>query len=336
MRQFNIQRLTFISLTILITLVACQNKPSINGDITLEQRKNIEQQMPVQTSQPLYERTAAIPKTLLQAWVAADSGLNPIALSYQVYLPSIAEKSQLKQAFQALPHQWQHILQHKLTRIFFVKNLIGAGITDWVINRETGEQFYTIMLNPRLFHTSAKTWLEYRANSMFSRGDYRITYANIPNVSALTYALLHETAHIIDFEKRITPVVDPTIDQYKPINLTPTPFTQNIWQDYAQPTQNYDVPYRNKFNAYQLNIKRGVIDNQKLPEIFANLARRPFVSLYACLSWAEDYADLAAFHYLQTMNKMPLRLQLKKGKETIVDITPLKTSTNQKRLLNIQ
>ena len=149
-------------------------------------------------------------------------------------------------------------------------------------------------------------------------------------------ALLHETAHIIDFEKRITPIVDPLIDQYKPINLTPTPFTQNIWQDYAQPTQNYDVPYRNKLNAYQLRVKRGVIDNQKLPEIFASLTKRPFVSLYACLSWAEDYADFAAFYYLQTMSKMPLRLQLKKGKETIVDITPLNTSTNQKRLLNIQ
>ena len=126
--------------------------------------------------------------------------------------------------------------------MFFVENLIGAGITDWVIKRETGEQFYTIMLNPRLFHISAKTWLEYRANSMFS------------------------------------------------------------------------------------------IANQKLPEIFASLTHRPFVSLYACLSWAEDYADFASFHYLQTMSKTPLRLQLKKGKETIVNITPLNTSTSQKRL----
>jgi len=297
MRQFNIQRLTFIPFIILITLASCQKKPTINGDISLEQRKNIEQQMPVQTSQPLYERTAAIPKALLQAWIAADSGLNPTALSYHVYLPSITEKSQLKQAFQALPHQWQQILQHKLTRIFFVKNLIGAGITDWVIKRETGEQFYTIMLNPRLFHTTAKTWLEYRANSMFTQGDYHITYANIPDVSALTYALLHETAHIIDFEKRYTPIVDPLIRQYRDVPSTPTAFTQAIWSDYSQPKAAYDFAYRDKLNAYHLSVKRGYISNAKLPEIFSSLSQRPFVSLYASLSWAEDYADFAAFHY---------------------------------------
>ncbi|MCF6208155.1 MAG: hypothetical protein L3J61_02050 [Ghiorsea sp.] len=312
MLQANIKHLMLAAAIIIVSLSSCQTT-AINGDITIEHRKNLEQQMPLHTSQPLHERSEQIPSSLLQAWTVADSGLNPIAETYKAYLPTPAEKELLKQSFNTLPPQWKNILNHKLTRIFFVENLIGAGITDWVINRETGEQFYTIMLNPRLFHTAAKTWLEYRANSMFSHGDYRITYANIPHVSALTYALLHETAHIIDFEKRITPVVDPLIDQYKPINLTPTPFTQNIWQDYTQPTQNYDFPYRNKLNAYQLSVKRGVIDNQKLPEIFASLTKRPFVSLYACLSWAEDYADFAAFHYLQTMVKA-LTLAIKKRK----------------------
>jgi len=336
MQQFNLQPLTISLLTMLIVLTSCQTVATINGDITLEQRKNIEQHMPVQVSQPLYERTAPIPKTLLLAWKVADSGLNPIASSYQVYLPSAIEREQLKQSFKALPPQWQQVLKHKLTRIFFVKNLIGAGITDWVVKRETGEQFYTIMLNPRLFHTTAKTWLEYRANSMFTQGDYHITYANIPHVSALTYALLHETAHIIDFEKRYTPIVDPLIRQYRDVPSTPTAFTQAIWSNYSQPKAAYDFPYRDKLNAYHLSVKRGYISNTKLPEIFKSLSQRPFVSLYASLSWAEDYADFAAFHYLQIMGKAPLRLQLKKGKETIVDITPLNTATNQKRLLTIK
>ena len=333
MRQFNMQHL--VSCIILITLSGCQTT-SINGDITLEQRKNIEQHMPVQISQPLSGRAAHIPNTLLQAWKVADSGLNPIASSYQAYLPTNAEKAQLKQSFEYLPPQWQDVLKHKLTRIFFVENLIGAGITDWVIKRETGELFYTIMLNPRLLHTTAKTWLEYRANSMFSQGDYHITYANIPHVSALTYTLLHETAHIIDFEKRYTPIVDPLIREYRDVPNTPTAFTQDIWRDYNQPKAAYDFPYRDKLNAYHLSVKRGYIANNKLPEIFTALSQRPFVSLYASLSWAEDYADFAAFNYLQTMAKAPLRLQLKKGKETIVDITPLNTVTNQKRLLTIK
>lgn len=333
MRQFNIQHL--VSCIILITLSGCQTT-SINGDITLEQRKNIEQHMPVQISQPLSERAAHIPHTLLQAWKVADSGLNPIASSYQAYLPTNAEKAQLKQSFEYLPPQWKHALKHKLTRIFFVENLIGAGITDWVIKRETGELFYTIMLNPRVLHTTAKTWLEYRANSMFSQGDYHITYTNIPHISALTYTLLHEAAHIIDFEKRYTPIVDPLIREYRNVPNTATAFTQDIWSDYSQPKVAYDFPYRDQLNAYHLNLKRGYITNSKLPEIFNALAQRPFVSLYASLSWAEDYADFSAFNYLQTMAEAPLRLQLKKGKETIVDITPLNHATNLKRLLTIQ
>ena len=335
MRLFNMQHLALASCIILSTLSGCQTT-TINGNITLEQRRNLEQQMPVQVSQPLQERTTPIPKTLLQAWKVADSGLNPIASSYKVYLPSAIEKEQLKQSFKALPPQWQQVLKHKLTRIFFVENLIGAGITDWVIKRETGEQFYTMILNPRLFHSTAKTWLEYRANSMFTQGDYHITYANIPHVSALTYTLLHETAHIIDFEKRYTPIVDPLIREYRDVPSTPTAFTQDIWSDYSQPKAAYDFPYRDKLNAYHLSVKRGYIANAKLPEIFTSLSQRPFVSLYASLSWAEDYADFSAFNYLQTMSKAPLRLQLKKGKETIVDITPLNTAANQKRLLTIK
>ena len=315
-------------------LTSCQStNPS--GNITLDQRKNLEQHMPVDISQPLDQRAVIIPSSLLQTWKAADSSLNPVASSYKAYLPSKAEQEQLKQSFTALPKNWQSLLKYKLTRIFFVENLIGAGITDWVINRKTNEQFYTIMLNPKLFNTSAQNWLEYRANSMFSDGDYRITYANFPPVSALTYALLHETAHIIDFEQHITPVVDPLIAQYMPITNTPTAFSKQVWSDYAKPEQSFDFPYRNKLNAYQLNVKRGFINNQNLPQIFASLEKLPFVSLYASLSWAEDYAELITFYHLQTMTKTPLRLQLKKGKETIVDSTPLNTPINQKRLLTL-
>ena len=226
-------------------------------------------------------------------------------------------------------------LKTKTYPYLFVENLIGAGITDWVINRETGEQFYTIMLNPRLFHMSAKSWLEYRANSMFTGGDYHISYANIPHVSALTYALLHETAHIIDFEQRHTPIVDPLIREYRDVSNSPTAFTQHIWHDYSQPEPAYDFAYRDQLNAYHLSVKRGYINNAKLPEIFTSLSQRPFVTLYASLSWAEDFADLSALYYLQNMGETPLRLQLKKGKETITDIMPLSSPLNQQRLAKL-
>ncbi|MDQ6984625.1 MAG: hypothetical protein Q9M44_07905 [Ghiorsea sp.] len=334
MQAFNIKHLFLVTLIIPISLTSCQTvQPS--GDITLEQRKVIEQRMPVNIEQPLAQRAALIPEMLLQAWKVADSDLNPIAETYTAYLPSKAEQAQLKQSFDALPQAWQTLLKHKLTRIFFVENLIGGGITDWVINRETGKQFYTIMLNPRLFHVSAKSWLEYRANSMFSQGKYRITYANIPHVSALTYILLHETAHIIDFEQRHTPIVDPLIREYRDVSNTATAFTQHIWHDYSQPKPTYDFAYRDQLNAYHLSVKRGYIDNAKLPEIFASLSQRPFVTLYASLSWAEDFADLSALYYLQTMGEAPLRLQLKKGKETITDIMPLGYPLNQQRLAKL-
>jgi len=321
-------------LIILCLTTGCQATID-NVSINLEQRKQLGKLLPLQEKQTLTERAVAIPETLLKTWQKADAKLNPIALSYESYLPTLVEKELLKKSFSTLPSSWQKVLQKKLTRIFFVKNLVGAGITDWVINGKNNERFYTILLNPKLFHTNTKSWLEYRANSMFSQGDYYITYVGVPEIPALTYALLHETAHIIDFETYQTPFVDPFMQQYLHISNTETLFTENVWQAYSQPLITFEFSERKHLNAYHLTIQRDYINNNKLPEIFTHLKQTPFVTLYASLTWAEDYADFAAFSYLEKMGQIPLHLQLKKGKETIVDITPLSSPINQVRLLTI-
>lgn len=306
-----------------------------NESINLKQRQQLGQLLTFHETQTLAERVSAIPNSLLKTWRDADSKLNPIALTYQNYTPSLAEQEILKKSLVGLPEAWQKVLQKKVVRIFFVENLIGAGITDWVLKGKNDQRFYTIILNPKLFHTSAKAWLEYRANSMFKQGDYRITYIGIPDIPAVTYALLHEAAHIIDFENYQTPFVDPFMQQYLNITTKETPFIKHVWLSYDKPLKIFEFPERKQLNAYHLTVQRGYISNDKLPEILKRLKHTPFVTPYASLTWAEDFADFSAFSHLERMGETPLHLQLKNGKETIVDITPLSSPINQARLLSI-
>ncbi len=327
--------LILIGLSLLLCLQSsCQHSTDIE-DINLEQRQQWGQQLSFHNKQPLAQRTSPIPNPLLTTWQNADSQLNPIALTYKNYVPSQAEKETLRQSLAKLPLSWQKVLKEKLVRIFFVENLMGAGITDWVLKGEKDQRFYTIILNPKLFHTNTKDWLEYRANSMFSQGEYRIHYVGLPDMPALTYALFHETAHIIDFETYQTPFVDPFMQRYLHIKNKETPFTKNVWLNYNQPIQAFEFSERKRLNAYQLTVQRGTINNAKLLAIFTHLKQTPFVTLYASLTWAEDFADFATFSKLEKMEAVPLRLQLKKGKETIVDIKPLSSPINQARLFTL-
>lgn len=317
---------------------ACSQNGQSNavGGFSIEDRKSLGTLLPVQASKPLEERVADIPGPIFNVWQQMDAAMNPQAKSYKPYQLTADEQRQFTQAIAALPAPWRKIMRQKLTRVFFIDQLLGGGITDWIIDAED-RRAYTMILNPAMFHASAKAWLEMRENTSFKEGPYRIEVEGLEGVSALQYILWHESAHLIDFETQQTPINDALLRQHFGFNKTTTPFAKGVWtpadKEAARPLPAFDFTARSSINPYHMNLNRPQMENAALKQAFEAWSQTPFVTIYASTSWAEDYADFAAFILaLNRTGHMP-RWLLKRDGETIADFSPLMHPANKQRLI---
>ena len=322
-----ISRLLFAAL-LLTGLAACSQNIETGG-ISLDGRKTLGAEYPVNPAQPLHRRTASIPDSVLEAWRKMDMTINPQAEQYEAYALSDTQKQQLAQAIATLPRPWQKIMRQKLSRFFFIKNLLGGGITDWIIAAD-GRLTYTMILNPALFDATASEWLKMRESGSFETGDYRLQISGLQNVSALQFILWHEVAHLIDYENRYTSIADPLMRSYLDLKSNgTTPFMHNVWQSGNQPT--FDFPARNKLNPYHMNARQPRIANPELPSTFISWQQTPFVTLYAASSPAEDFADFAAFHIARKRSGHEPVWQLVKKEHIVAKYAPLTHPANRAR-----
>ncbi len=324
-----ISRLLFAVL--LFTGLAACSQSVETGGISLKERKTLGTEYPVNPAQPLHRRAAPIPENVLGAWQKMDMAINPQASQYQGYDLSDKQKRQLAQAIATLPRPWQKIMRQKLSRFFFIKNLLGGGITDWIIAAD-GRLIYTMILNPALFDATASDWLKMREGGSFETGDYRLQISGLQDVSALQFILWHEVAHLIDYENRYTSIADPLMRSYLDLKASgTTPFMHNVWQSSNQPASGFDFPARSKLNPYHMNAQQPRIANSELPNTFAVWQQTPFVTLYAASSPAEDFADFAAFHIARKSSGHEPVWQLMEKEHIVAKYTPLTHPANRTR-----
>ena len=292
--------------------------------------------MPVNSSLSLDKRIAKIPDAILNVWKQADKAMNPQADLYKSYTLSAAEQQQFAQAIAKLPTSWQQVMQQKVSRFFFIDQLLGGGITDWVVDAQ-GERVYTMILNPALFKASAQEWLEMRENSSFAEGPFHLSLNGFENISALQYILWHEAAHLIDFETQQTPVNDVLLRKHFGFDKNVTAFTKNVWKAretaVPQPLSDFDFPARKNINPYRMNIHQTQIDNSVLKQSFMDWKKTPFTTIYASSTWAEDFADFAAFTLAAKLTGKSPQWLLKDNGKTIGQHTPLVHPINKQRLI---
>lgn len=219
---------------------------------------------------------------------------------YVAYLPTEKEMATIKAYIDLLPRSYQSLFERKLVAVFFVDNFSGAGMTEWLVDRDNNT-YYFMVLNSSLFKTSLDDWLTRKENSFFDHYSKspRLEVHTATIYSAIMYALLHEGAHLVDFESGVTPYVDILHGQLKGRKNETSTFSNGVWQQQMQPSVLFDFKHRKELNPYGEYAKRGLIPKSEMKAMFAQLIQTPFVGFYSGMSWNEDFADFMTYQILE-------------------------------------
>jgi hypothetical protein len=265
---------------------------------------------------PLSERLAPAPEYLLEGMMELDQRDD-----YRSYSLSLEERAQLERIVNFLPQRLQNALTENLLCFYFVENFAGAGMADWVLAEDDKVAHY-FLLNPELLQKTISEWLTLREGSMVQSGGLRLTITlEGDENSALLYALLHEGAHVLDYQEGITPFIEESFEELLRGRSIST-FSQGVWDANLQPLAEWEIPQRENFSPYGLGAAVQT-DPEGFFDILDAWKRSPFVSLYASLSVAEDWADWYTFTWLTQVKGYKNLWELSDGETVLWRHQPL-------------
>ncbi len=273
---------------------------------------------------PLHERVAPAPKVVLDFWMEADGRKD-----YTPYMPNVREMADIRKSLEMLPPLHKKVMKERLIGIYFINNFLGSGGADWVADGKKNLYFY-LVINPRLLMMKdLSEMLTWRERSCFiDDGDVRISVNCGSGVNQMTYVMLHEGAHIVDYACRITPYVEKELMDFYPESRGETGFVKGIWKSINEPVGRHD--FRKDVTFYGFN-KGPRIKSSDAPSVYRVLAGSPFVSLYGSQNWAEDLADFVTFYHITEKMKIPYVISVVvKGKE-IINYRPMDNPEVNKR-----
>jgi len=235
---------------------------------------------------------------------------------YNLYSPTQKDLKKIKITLKKMPKLLQKLFNEKLISLYFVNNFQGSGYVEYIFSN-TGEIYFILILNSATLKQSISELLTARDNTTFLNNNsniklnIKLSTAKKNNESALLYILLHEGAHIIDYTYQLTPFVEPDLKQFAKTKIEENEFAKNVWLDYKTPIEKYNFAGRDKLSFYYLS-GAPKLDIKSADNIYEMLANTPFVSLYASLNWAEDFAELFAVYYLTDVLKMKYKIEISK------------------------
>jgi hypothetical protein len=285
---------SFVAVGILLSLLACQvqSRTNLLRAIDGTPAKNLRSYQ-FDPSTPLLTRVKPAPDFVVSFWSHADK-----AADYTSYTPTESELRMIDEYLSKLPRHFKEVLQDRLVAIYFMKNLRGSGVTDYVLDDH--RDVYTVMLfNPAALKTDLSTWMTFRENSSFigNASDVNLKIDCGTQYTGFLYALVHESAHAVDYVESFTPYLEKQIKVIKQIRTTQTPFTRDVWIDSHTPLAPYDFPDRRRLTFYGIG-GGPKISISETPQVYKQLTATPFVSLYGSMNWAEDFADSVMFYHL--------------------------------------
>ena len=243
-------------------------------------------------AEPVASRVGEAPAVLLDYLRKMDG--NP---AYTAYGPTEAEWALFADYYATLPPPFKRTMESKLLGVYFVDNFAGGGMSDYVF-REDGAMLVILILNSRVLGSSLTDWIAYRDSSPYyddGKGiELRSACAGGEKYKGLIQTLTHESAHIYDYFEHATPFVERHLAAASD-SAASKDFTNGMWAGYFTPEQAYAIPERNETAFYGLGKKLPLSVAQAQ---YAALAKTPFDSLYGAGSWAEDFAEAAAWTWL--------------------------------------
>jgi hypothetical protein len=297
---------SFVAFGILLSVVACQvqSRADLLRVIDETPAKNLRSYQFDPTS-PLIARVKPAPDFVVRFWGQTDK-----ALDYASYTPTPAELGMIDEYLSKLPRHIKEVLRDRLIAIYFINNLQGSGVTDYVLNNR--RDIYTVMLfNPATLKTDLSALLTFRANSCFigNASGVKLEINSGTRYTGFMYALVHESAHAVDYVESYTPYLEKQIQLIKHVQITQTPFTKDVWLDPDMPRPPYDFPDRRSLLFYGTG-GGPKISISESPRIYRQLAATPFASLYGSVNWADDFADTVMFYHLTQVLGQPYEIRL--------------------------
>jgi len=252
---------------------------------------------------------------------------------YHSYKPDRRELRRIRQSLAALPPLTASVLRERLLGMYFIRNFMGGGLTDWVVD-SSGGMYVFMVFNPESLRKSISSWLTYRENSCFKDdgSDTIITVSGGKRYSGFTYVLLHESTHAVDYVTHVTPYVEEGLR--KTGHPRSTPFIDGIWKELRKPLERYDFPLRSSLTFYGL--KDPAIPLSRAPELYRGLEQTPFASLYGSMSWAEDIAEFVFFHHLTRKLGQPYVIRVSRKGKLLYTRQPMNSPLLIERAATIQ
>ena len=267
-------------------------------------------------STPLINRITDAPGELLDLYGTWEE-VRPT-----VYTPSGDERQEIVTALEALPLRHQEVIRERLIGIYCIDDFAGTGMADWVLGPDD-EIYAILLLHRRVFDTTAADLIDYRASSAFADTSSSIDLVVELSdwVSLLQYITLHETTHIVDYVDRYTPYVEPTTYALQGFSSRNTSFTDEVWRGYSELRRRYAFEYQPMLRFYGLGAPE--ISDVLMDDVYIELATVPVVSLYASLSWAEDFAEFVTFYYLVHTLGADYSIRVVRDGETLAQLRPM-------------
>lgn len=242
---------------------------------------------------------------------------------YMAYTPGEEELKIVRSIIDNIPEKMAKDIAPRFLGVFFIENLVGSAITDFLYD---GKDIYTfIVFNSKVLRMGASDWITDKEKSAFildsPEYDIKIDIGN--DIPGFYYIFYHEFAHAYDYVFKVTPREE-HMDSAKEFvdNLRlrkgckDYPFVCKVWEAYALPTEGYDFEGRENITFYGLS-NGPKLNISEAAEIYRNLEKSSFVTLYGAQSWMEDFAEYTAMYMSSEVLGRPWELTVTKNGNTI-------------------
>ncbi|MFA6030525.1 MAG: hypothetical protein WC969_11775 [Elusimicrobiota bacterium] len=270
---------------------------------------------------PLADRVGVCPYFLLKTLREMDGRPD-----YKAYTLTPAERTLFLGYLEGLPAGMRRTFTEGLVGVYFVKGLMGNGLTSWVYDGSSARHAY-IVLNPAGFERPLSETLREREASVFTGKLPLRVETGSGDERGILYSLLHEGAHACDYIRGLTPWVEPFIVHAFPEGRS-LKDSWDVWARHDRPRPDADFPLRKDLRFY--GFSPPLIAPSQAPRLYRGFAGSPFASLYGSRTWAEDAAELVVFQHLTGKLRLPYAIVVGEGKEAL-RIEPMRSPKVRRR-----
>ena len=266
-------------------------------------------------AQPLHTRVVP-PTADLQSFLSDYGRSQQQTCSLSAPSPDLA--ADLTEALAVLPESLMNVLNKSVLGIFFADGLGASGLTDMLALGDGSNNIGLIIVldNQAFAHTSANAWASWKENTAFTADTEVQIQVRIADedsdhrVQALRFLLLHEFGHVLATMTDICPK-----EWTFPLPKLAGHFSKYSWQTSGnkaiRPEQNF--PHREKISFY----RQPALQASQALDLYRDLARTAFPTLYASLDVQEDFAECFATYVHTQLLGQPYHLQVKVGEDLV-------------------